>query len=39
MPPGLKMVVSASEGLRLASTVFSPLVAADSVYVSSVKTR
>ena len=40
MPPGLKMIVSASEGLRLASTVFTPLVwAADSVYVSSVKTR
>ena len=40
MPPALKLVVSASEGLRLASTVFTPLVwAADSVYVSSVKTR
>ena len=40
MPPGLKMIVSASEGLQLASTVFTPLVwAADSVYVSSVKTR
>jgi SAM-dependent methyltransferase len=40
MPPVLKIVLSASEALRLASRIFRPLVwAADSVYVSSIKSR
>jgi len=38
LPPLVRMIVSASEFLRLFSLAFSPLIwVADSVYVSSVK--